>query len=163
MSHLRNGRSESSGGRRRGLIFGLTSTTWVMKGSRTGPSEREKKHEDGVSPSPCRQWTLKKPSLETSISTSPSTASVPGFDAPSFAFASASSNVGRGAGSSRTSNILNRLDRATTRLTTTFRLFDDDAPGLSPPREEGVRLMKTACSTPLGGSSSCRKPYMSGE
>lgn len=63
---------------------------------------------------------------------------------------------GNGARSSRTSNIRSSDARATTKLDIT-RLRDV---GVGAGRiAEGVRAKLTACSTPLGGIVSWRKPY----
>lgn len=97
---------------------------------------------------------LTNPSPSSSISTSPSTASVPRRVFP-FLSRSSSAWVGNGAGSSRTSNMRRRLERATTTLHKTrlaiscrmFELVGDDESC----RVEGNSLRLVANSTPLAG------------
>lgn len=101
-----------------------------------------------IYPSPC-----------SSISTSPSTASVPRLTADRRS--RSSSTCGSiGAGSSRTSNIRSRFERATTKLqrtreTNSWRV--ETFMGVGRGRVEGVNLRLVANSTPLAGRISCRK------
>ena len=97
-----------------------------------------------------------KPSPCLSISTSPSTASVP---LRSFILLSCSSSacIGKGAGSSRTSNIRMRFVRATTTLhkalaANSWRVDELGGVGRTQSRRvDGVNLRLVANSTPLGG------------
>jgi hypothetical protein len=101
-----------------------------------------------IYPSPC-----------SSISTSPSTASVPRLTAERRSRSSSACGC-IGAGSSRTSNIRSRFERATTRLqrtreTNSWRV--ETFVGVGRGRVEGVNLRLVANSTPLAGRISCRR------
>jgi hypothetical protein len=99
--------------------------------------------------------TLINPSPPSSISSSPSRASVPlGTHCPSLSFVRTRVGVGRGASSSRTSKILKRLARATTRLQrtcTSLCVKEVESRACT----DGVSFKDVANSTPLGGIISC--------
>ena len=90
--------------------------------------------------------TLTKPSPCLSISTSPSTASVP-LRSLSFLSCSSSACVRKGAGSSRTWKMRTKFLRATTTLQNTLGEVEESGK---------VKLRQVANSTPLGGRMSCR-------